>query len=420
MAIAIIGLSILFFLGHALDWFFEKTKIPDLLILVALGYLLGPIFQLIQVSDLGKVGGFFSTTALIVILYQGGLQINARDLVKSSLPALSLTALGFSLTALFGFLISLPFFGWQMALLFGVGIGSTSSAIVIPMVKNLSVSSKTKNVLSLESAFTDVLTIVIFLVCLEAILDNSFEFEKILIGIGPKTVLSIVLGAMLTVIWAALKKHFNHILKMSFAGEAWALFSYGIIEVSGYNGAMGVLSLGFCLKNLNLLAPLPSVNRALNITPVNFKDLALLEEISLILKTFFFIYLGLIINFSDTWLVLLAAATSLSIFLIRYVAVHLVLQKNKFSRLEAMITTAMGPRGLACAVLATLPLQKGLTGGDPLQNTFFSLIPITIFITALLSILFENKSLRKKFYFLFSSFKEELPQLNLKNKKTSQ
>ena len=42
MDIIIIGLSILFFLGHALSWFFVKTKIPDLLILIIIGFILGP------------------------------------------------------------------------------------------------------------------------------------------------------------------------------------------------------------------------------------------------------------------------------------------------------------------------------------------------------------------------------------------
>lgn len=80
MAFAIIGLAVLFFLGHALNWLFIKTKIPDLLILVIMGYLAGPVFGVLKADDFGKVGPILSTMALVVILYEGGLHLSARDL----------------------------------------------------------------------------------------------------------------------------------------------------------------------------------------------------------------------------------------------------------------------------------------------------------------------------------------------------
>src|SRR5690606_30289570 len=97
MATVFIGLGVLFFLGHALNWFFVRTKIPDLLILVIIGHLLGPIFGVLDAGDFGKAGAVISTIALIVILYEGGLHLSARDLLSSSLPALGLSILGVAL-----------------------------------------------------------------------------------------------------------------------------------------------------------------------------------------------------------------------------------------------------------------------------------------------------------------------------------
>ena len=95
MSSVLIGLSLLFFIGHALNWFFEKTKIPDLLVLIIFGYMIGPVFGLVDITDFGKVGAALSTIALVVILYEGGLHLNARDLLTSSLPALGITLIGF-------------------------------------------------------------------------------------------------------------------------------------------------------------------------------------------------------------------------------------------------------------------------------------------------------------------------------------
>ena len=74
-----------------------------------------------------------------------------------------------------------------------------------------------------------------------------------------------------------------------------------------------------------------------------------------------------------------------------------------------MVSVAMGPRGLACAVLATLPLQKGLEGGQWLQDTLFAVIPMTIIFTALFVIASENKNLREKLGRLFQSYQDDTP-----------
>ena len=85
------------------------------------------------------------------------------------------------------------------------------------------------------------------------------------------------------------------------------------------------------------------------------------------------------------------------------------MNKDKYSRIDAMVITAMGPRGLACAVLATLPLQRGLTeSGEWLQNIIFGLIPITIVFTAILVILSEREKHRKMLDRLFLKYNNQL------------
>jgi len=54
-------------LGTSLFGFLKKRKIPDLLILISLGYSLGPISHIIDPLDLGKVCGVLSTATLIII-----------------------------------------------------------------------------------------------------------------------------------------------------------------------------------------------------------------------------------------------------------------------------------------------------------------------------------------------------------------
>lgn len=419
MANIIIAIGILFFLGHALSWFFEKTKIPDLLILVGLGYLVGPLWGAVKPQDFGKVGDVLATVTLIVILYEGGIHLKAKDLLTSSLPAAGLSLLGFLAIVAVGTLLtfSIALQPWSLALLLGLAIGSTSSAIVIPMVKPLSIREDTKTVLSLESAFTDVLTIVIFLVIMNSIVSGAFSMKKLLVGIGPETLLSILIGITSAWIWAFIKKRFSKALPKAFAGEAWALLTYGILQASGKNGAIGVLALGFALSNIHLFIP-ETLDNFFNRDPLSPSETTLLSEVTFLLRTFFFIYLGTLVKFSNIPTVLFALLLTFMVFVTRYFVVQIIFKKQHTPRLDAMVATAMGPRGLACAVLATLPLKKGLEGGQWLQDVIFALIPMTIFFTALFVALSEKPFFRKKMTKLFGKYPEVLP-LQADNASTS-
>ena len=267
MSFAIIGLALMFFIGHALNWFFSVTKIPDLLILVFAGFLLGPVFGILQPEYFGRFGDLISTLALVVILYEGGLNLSTKDLMSSSLPAMGLSILGIGLTCLFGFLACyvIGMQDWQTSLLVAIGVGSTSSAIVIPMVKQLSLQPRTKIILSLESAFTDVLAIVIFLVLVDGFASGEVSVQKILLGIGPKTLMAGFFGFISALIWAVFKQKFPNLIPKAFAGEAWALLTYGCIELLGLNGAIGVLSLGFTLTKFMASALIISTDFKFNL-----------------------------------------------------------------------------------------------------------------------------------------------------------
>jgi cell volume regulation protein A len=418
MALTIVGLGLLFFLGHALNWFFAKTKIPDLLILVALGFLIGPVLGILSGDDFGRVGPVLSTLALIVILYEGGLHLSARDLLTSSLPAAGLSFFGFLLSILIAFIVVylggsvLVFFGMEpqplsVALLIGVGIGSTSSAVVIPMVKHLSISKNTKTVLSLESAFTDVLTIVCFLVLVDSFTSGDFKSSDIFIGLGPNTFIAVVLGFIMAIFWAFINSKYENMMPEAFAGEAWALLTYGVLELAGYNGAIGVLALGFTLANLNLMPQ--RMQNKVNLQTLRLYDLSLLKEITFLLRTVFFLYLGILIQLNDWRITLLALIMCLLIFLKRYAIVHILFKAKSYSRLDAMVSTAMGPRGLACAVLATLPLQRGIEGGEFIQKLMFAIIPFSILLTSIFGALSEQERFRQKLSKLFQHYPEDSP-----------
>lgn len=401
MDYAILGLSALFFLGHALRGFFSRTKIPDLLVITIIGYVVGPVLGLVSKEHFGEIGRILSTIALIVILYEGGIHLKAKDMVSSSWPTFKLTLTGFVFVIVGITIVGIVFAFRDPAssFLLALALSSTASAVVIPLVRVLSVSDSTKTVLALESAITDILTIVLFLVAVDGLSTGEVEIKNILMAIGPKTLMAILTGFLLALLWAVVKGMFKKYLPKAFAGEAFALLVYGLTQTMGLNGALAVLAYGFTLGNIGLL-PLKNAEE-IGKELTGEQEMSLLAEISNVLRTFFFLYLGILIHLSDWKTVTLAFLVTVVIYMTRYLSVNLMFKGKDLSRLEAMTMTAMGPRGLAAAVLATLPAQLGLPGGQWIQDVCFAVILMTIVFTALMVLLIERPSTRNLFSKLF-------------------
>lgn len=405
MEVAILGVALLFFLGHALRWLFQVTKVPDLLFLVLLGYVLGPVMGVLSPEDLGKLGPVLTTVALIVILYEGGLRLDARELLTSSFPAMAISlagAAGVSLGAAL-LVVVLTKQDWNTGLLVGLGIISSSSAIVIPMVRHLSISDGAKTILSLESAFTDLLAIMLFLVVLDSS-KGEFQTATLLSSLGPGAVMAILCGGLFGGVWATGRARIPSVARLTFAGEAWAMLCFGVASLLGLNGALAVLAQGFTLGNVRLM---PGWARSVTEGGrIGEQELALLGELTFLLKTFFFLYLGLLVSFSNWRVTLLAATLCLAAYVYRWLMVRALFRPAFYSRLDAIAIAGIAPRGLACAVLAMLPLQRGLPSGAFVRDVVFAVVPFSILATTAFILLSERAAGRRLLGSLFASYAE--------------
>lgn len=136
--------GVILILGFLGDYLFRRTGIPDVLILLFLGFVLGPILNIIHPSDLSSITALFASLALLIILFDGGLHINLYKALQGSPRA---TLLAFSgmfismvLTAAFAFF----FLKWNFinGLLLGAIVGGSSSSIVMPLISRMRVHEK--------------------------------------------------------------------------------------------------------------------------------------------------------------------------------------------------------------------------------------------------------------------------------------
>ena len=62
-----------------------RTKIPSVLLLIGIGVILGPLTGWVTSDSLISIAPFFGTMALLIILFEGGLELDIR-IVLSQAP----------------------------------------------------------------------------------------------------------------------------------------------------------------------------------------------------------------------------------------------------------------------------------------------------------------------------------------------
>ena len=115
---------------------FERRSIPDVLGLMILGLLIGPILNLVDTSTFGQFGSIFSNLVLLFILFESGTDLKFAEVKNSLRAAATITTIGFlftwmTLTPLCYFMLEIPILP---SLFIGAALGGTSSAVVVGLV----------------------------------------------------------------------------------------------------------------------------------------------------------------------------------------------------------------------------------------------------------------------------------------------
>lgn len=409
VALTVLFLGILIFLGNIFSRLFSLTKIPDLLFLIAIGLCIGPVLGLVSPASFGIVGPIFTTVTLAIILFEGGLHLRVETIRSSFQGTILLTLTSFAATVLItagvlyygGFLTFLP------ALMLGVMIGGTSSAVVIPMIEFLHLRKDSGAILALESATTDVLCIVILLTILDVYQLENVDLRIAAGRLIAALLMAVILGVLGGVFWSAIYHRLGDIRSI-FLTPAFLFIIYGIVDMLGYSGAIAALAFGVTLGNLDSFKISSVFPSAQDIPQVelNPTEKIFLAQLVQLLKTFFFIYIGLSIELSNMQSFVIGGAIVLALFAIRIVLVHASISRT-IPVWDASVMAIMIPKGLAAAVLAAIPLQAGVVGGMFIETTSYAIILISIVVCSMLVLLLERTPVRRIYAVFFRKFGKE-------------
>lgn len=101
------------------------TRVPDIVVLLLLGIALGPVTHWIAPDTFQSTMGVIGMLALILILFEGGLELRLQEVVRNLPGALLLSTVCFAMTvALVGLVTHLLLhFSWIDSLLIGAALG---------------------------------------------------------------------------------------------------------------------------------------------------------------------------------------------------------------------------------------------------------------------------------------------------------
>ena len=377
--VLLLAASVVIILGVLGEAFFKKTGIPDILFLMVLGIIIGPVLGIIQPEAVLEIVPYFAAVALIIIMFDGGLNLHIGKVLKTAHFAIILVIVGFALSV--GIVAGLAHYGlgweWIDSILLGSIVGGSSSIIVFGLVQKIRISDDAKSMLSFESALTDIFAVIIAFVLFEAVLSGEFSIDLLGVTIGKAILVGLVLGFGVGIPWMLVisrLKNAQHSYMLTI-GMVFLLFF--LATSFGESGALTALVFGLMLGKKTYFSRLLKVK-----FPEDTIDNSLHTQVTFLVRAFFFVFVGLLASFAQLEYVIFGVIAAIGIYIGRIIITKSVLVRG-FSKLDKKVTSVMIPRGLAAAVLATFPLSMGLPNAEAYPQIIFFVIFTSVLITTI-------------------------------------
>ncbi|MEQ8471824.1 MAG: sodium:proton antiporter [Marinoscillum sp.] len=352
-------LASIFVLGIFAQWLAWKIKQPAILPLILIGLVIGPISTFFTEDGSKLIDGdaiftgdllfSFVSIAVGVILFEGGLTLNIKEIRSLAGTVRNLLIIGALVTFIGGgiaahFIMDLS---WEISFLFGALIIVSGPTVVIPILRNVRPNSNVNTVLKWEGILIDPLGALVAVLMYEFILSSKHGggypievFQEFFITISAGIV-SGGLGALFLyslIKNRALPEYLRNVFTL-----ALVIFTFAFSElIHAEAGLMAATVMGIILANVKL----EELKKILS-----FK-----EDVSVILISILFILLSSRIDFIQ---IEKLGSASVILFLvvilvIRPLGVILSTIKSHLSWKEITFISWIGPKGIVAAAVASL------------------------------------------------------------------
>jgi NhaP-type Na+/H+ or K+/H+ antiporter len=359
----------------------DYLKVPSIVFLLLFGILLGHDgLGWLHPDLLGEGLEVIVSLSVALILFEGGLNLELRDLGKVSGSLRNLVTVGTLITLIGGGMAAhwLGEFPWPIAFLYASLVVVTGPTVIGPLLKQVQVEKQVATLLEGEGVLIDPVGAILAVLVLDIILNGNADPLKLMLGLSLRLGIGGAIGAAggYAIGFFLKKAEFlsEDLKNLVVLAGLWGVFGLAQ-EVRSESGLMATVVAGLVLRS----ASLPE-ERLLR----RFKG-----QLTILAVSVLFILLAADLSLAS--IVALGWGSVLTVlalmFLVRPINVWACTWNSGLNWRQKLFVCWIAPRGIVSAsvssLFAILLTQRGITGGDSIKALVFLTIMITVFVQGL-------------------------------------
>ena len=374
-------------LGLGAQWVAWRWRLPSILLLLAVGLVAGPVLGLLDPDRLfGDLLQPFVSLAVAVILFEGGLSLELRELRTSARAIVRLCTVGVAVTWALATVLGVLVAGLTLpvALVLGAILTVTGPTVIGPLLRQVRPKGQVEAIARWEGIVADVIGATLAALTLHAVIDAETARSSALgmlqsagLGLARTIVVGVVFGGLGAAILAVpIARHWIPDHLQSPISLAVVIVVYvGADQLAHESGLVAATMMGFLLANQT---------RASIHHIVEFK-----ENLTTLLISALFVVLSANFDLAALravgWGGLVFVA--LTIVVVRPAAVFASTIGSNLASNERLFLAALAPRGIVAAAVSALfglRLQEaGVPGAEVLAPAAFVMIMVTVTVYGL-------------------------------------
>ncbi|HET6724769.1 MAG TPA: sodium:proton antiporter [Gammaproteobacteria bacterium] len=364
----------------------HKIRVPDIVLFLLVGVILGPEIGLIVVPTGSALNQIILIFGAAYIIFDGGATVALRVLKDVWISLIVIATIGVVVTMLIVGYAAHWIFGIPLlvALLLGAVIASTDPATLVPVFKQVRIRERVSHLVMSESALNDAMGAIITVTLMSVVLAGAgFSVNDSLLQLAQEAGLGLLVGGVIGAAALFLIAH----EKYAFLREYMPLVTL-IVVVGGYLGADMVSASGYMAA---FVAGVLIGNKDMFGFEIEEGEEKGLEDFigttSLIMRMFIFILLGTHVDFNLLSRYWVGGVFLVAIFMLvaRPATVFLCClpdRRAKWQLKELLFVCWVRETGVIPAALAGLLVGVGAPHADLIASVTFMAVLITIFVQA--------------------------------------
>lgn len=359
----------------------DYLKIPGIVFLLLFGILLGPDgFGLLHPSLLGDGLEVIVSLSVALILFEGGLNLELKELDKVSGSLRNLVTIGTLVTLIGGGIAAHAFseFPWSISFLYAALVVVTGPTVIGPLLKQVQVERSVAALLEGEGVLIDPVGAILAVLVLDVILNGDADPLRLIAGLSIRLGIGSAIGALggWMLGYFLKRAHFlsEDLKNLVVLAGLWGLFGLAQ-DIRGESGLMATVVAGIVLR----ASAVPD-ERLLR----RFKG-----QLTILAVSVLFILLAADLSIASVialgWGSLVTVA--ILMFLVRPINVWLCTINSGLNWRQKLFVSWIGPKGIVSASVASLfsilLTDRGINGGDSIKALVFLTIILTVVLQGL-------------------------------------